>query len=279
MSGDQRVWLVTGASSGFGRAILEAATARGDHVVAAGRRSGPLEELAAAAPGLVTPAVLDVTDLARCAELVDEVAAGFGRIDVLVNNAGFTQVGAVEETTEDELRRIFETHVFGPFALARAAVPHMRRSGSGAIVQMSSIGGQLSYAGFGAYSATKCALEGMTEALALEVAPFGVRVLIVEPGAFRTGLFAAGAAVMSQPMPEYADTVGPTREFVTSAGGSQPGDPAKAAAAILRALDAQRTPLRLVLGADAVDAIRTHLGAVGAELAEWEPVSRATAVD
>jgi NAD(P)-dependent dehydrogenase (short-subunit alcohol dehydrogenase family) len=279
VSDDSRVWLVTGASSGFGRAILEAATARGDVVVAAGRRREPLEELAAAAPDRVAAVTLDVTDLERCAEVVEEVVDRFGRIDVLVNNAGFTQVGAVEETTDDELRRIFETHFFGPVALTRAVLPHMRRRRSGAVVQMSSIGGQLSYAGFGAYSATKCALEGLTEALALEVAPFGIRVLIVEPGAFRTGLFAANAAHMSREMPEYADTVGPTRQFVGSGDGAQPGDPVKAATAILRALDAERTPLRLVLGDDGVDAIRTHLDAVRAELEEWEPVSRATAVD
>jgi NAD(P)-dependent dehydrogenase (short-subunit alcohol dehydrogenase family) len=271
-----RVWLVTGATSGFGRAIVEVAADRGDAVVATGRRLPALEELAAAYPGRVVPMALDVTDGARIAQVVEEVAARRGRVDVLVNNAGFTQVGAAEETSDEELRRILETHFFGPAALTRAVLPHMRRQGSGAIVQMSSFGGQLSVAGFGAYSASKCALEGFSEALAEEVAPLGIRVLIVEPGAFRTGLFGAGAAVMSREIPAYEATVGPTRALVSGGDGSQPGDPAKAAAAIVGALEAERPPLRLALGADAVDAIRAHLESVRAELEAWEPVSRAT---
>jgi len=274
-----RVWLVTGASSGFGRAIAEAAAERGDTVVAAARRVGALEELAASRPGGIVPAALDVTDLGRGAEVVEETVARFGRLDVLVNNAGFTQVGAVEETTDDELRGIMETHFFAPAALTRAVLPPMRRQGSGAIVQMSSFGGQLSFAGFSAYSASKCALEGFSEALADEVRPFGIRVLIVEPGAFRTGLFAGRAARMSREMPEYAETVGPTRASVAEGDGTQPGDPAKAAAAILRALEADAPPLRLPLGDDAVDYLRGHLDSVRAELEAWEPVARATALD
>jgi NAD(P)-dependent dehydrogenase (short-subunit alcohol dehydrogenase family) len=273
----RRVWLVTGANSGFGRAITEAAVASGDVVVAAARRVSALEELAAAHPGQIDAVQLDVTDLARIPTLVTGLVDRHGRIDVLVNNAGRTHVGAVEETTDAELRSLFEVHLFGPAALVRAVVPHMRSRGSGAIVQMSSMGGQLSFAGFGAYSATKCALEGFSEALAEEVAPYGITVLIVEPGAFRTGLFSGGTT--SDTTDTYADTVGATREMVRTGDGTQAGDPAKAAAAILAALGADPSPLRLPLGSDAVDAIAAHLDTVRAELSAWETIARETALE
>lgn len=272
-----RVWLITGASSGFGRAIAEAALAGGDTVVGAARRPGALDELASAYPGKTDSVQLDVT-APGAASVLDDVVARHGRIDVLVNNAGRTQVGALEETTEDELRYLFELHFFGPARLTKAVLPHMRRQGGGAVVQMSSVGGQTTAPGFGAYCATKFALEGLTETLAEEV-DFGVRFLIVEPGAFRTGLFNPGAAYLSSPLPEYAGTVGPTRDFVTGNDGIQPGDPAKAAAAILTALAADNPPLRLVLGGDAIDNIRGRLGRLTDELDTWEPVGRATAVD
>ncbi|HEV7707443.1 MAG TPA: SDR family NAD(P)-dependent oxidoreductase [Asanoa sp.] len=272
-----RVWLVTGATSGFGRAIAEEAAARGDIVVGAARSKDRLDDLAAAHPGQVHAVALDVTDTDRCAAVVDEVADRFGRIDVLVNNAGRTQVGALEETTDDELRYLFELHFFGPAALTRAVLPHMRRAGGGAVVQMSSVGGQYSGPGFGAYSATKFALEGLTEALRQEV-NFGVRFLIVEPGSFRTGLFGPDAAYVSEPHPAYAATVGPTREYLGT-HGTQPGDPAKAARAILAALDAPDPPLRLALGADAVESIGAVLAEQTAELAKWAAVSRDTAID
>ena len=203
----------------------------------------------------------------------------FGRIDVLVNNAGRTQVGAVEETTDEELRALFDLHFFGPAALTRLVLPAMREQGGGAIVQMSSVGGQVTAPGFGAYCATKFALEGLTETLRDEVQPFGIHTLIVEPGAFRTGLFRADAAYMSDEMPEYAETVGPTREYV------------RAATACRRAIRRRRPrrssprstpsepPLRLVLGADAIGNISARLDAVGAELRQWEQVGRDTALE
>ncbi|MET8161505.1 oxidoreductase [Sphaerisporangium sp. NPDC005289] len=273
-----RVWLITGASSGFGRAIAEAALAAGDTVVATARRPEAIDGLVAAHPGRAAALRLDVTDPARVAAVVAEVILWYGRVDVLVNNAGRSQIGAVEETTDKELRDLMELHLFGPVALVRAVLPHMRRQGSGAIVQMSSMGGQLSFAGFGAYSATKCALEGLSEALAEEVAPFGVKVLIVEPGAFRTGLF-GDALYRSDAMEAYRETVGPTRSMASGADGKQPGDPAKAAAAILAALQADPVPLRLPLGDDAVDALVSHADRVRAELLAWEPVARDTAFD
>jgi NAD(P)-dependent dehydrogenase (short-subunit alcohol dehydrogenase family) len=269
-----RVWLITGANSGFGRAITEAAVAAGDVVVASARRVSTLDDLVAAHPDQVEALTLDVTDAAAITATVQDVVDRHGRIDVLVNNAGRSHVGAAEETTDAELRSLFEVHVFGPAALVRAVLPHMRERRSGAIVQISSMGGQISFAGFAAYSATKFALEGFSEALADEVRPLGIKVLIVEPGAFRTGLFASISA--SREIDAYAATVGPTRQMVASGDGTQPGDPAKAAAAIITALDAADTPLHLPLGDDAVDAIVAGLDRVRTEIATWEKLSRDT---
>ncbi|MCQ4214183.1 oxidoreductase [Streptomyces longispororuber] len=278
-NGDAKVWLVTGASSGFGRAIAEAAVAAGDTVIGTARRPEGLADLVAAHPDRIEAIALDVTDGERIDAVAADVLSRYGRVDVLVNNAGRTQVGAFEETTDAELRDLFEVHVFGPARLTRALLPQMRERGSGSIVNMSSFGGQLSFAGFSAYSATKAALEQLSEGLADEVTPFGIKVLIVEPGAFRTNLFAKDAAYFSDEHPAYAEKVGVTRQMVRGAGGEQPGDPAKAAAAIRLALAADDTPLRLPLGGDAVDFLTGHLDAVRAELTAWEKVSRGTDFD
>ncbi|MFI2199866.1 oxidoreductase [Streptomyces sp. NPDC020192] len=273
-----KVWLVTGATSGFGREITEAAVAAGDVVVGAARRPEALDDLVAAHPDQVEALRLDVTDTAAIEEAVRDVVARHGRIDVLVNNAGRTHVGAVEETTEAELRELFDLHVFGPTALVRAVLPHMRERRSGAVVQMSSMGGQMSFAGFGAYSGTKFALEGISEALADEVAEYGIKVLIVEPGAFRTSLFQAGRAGSSDDSGVYAK-VGETRAAVAGGHGGQPGDPAKAAALVLAALDAEHTPLRLPLGDDGVSAVLGHLDQVREDVVAWEKRTRATGFD
>lgn len=274
-----RTWLVTGASSGFGRAIAEAAVAAGDFVVAAARRTAALDELVAAHPGRVVAQHLDVTDVAAAESAVGELVERYGRIDVLVNNAGRGVVGAVEETTDRELREVMDLHLFGPAALTRAVLPHMRRRRSGAIVQMSSMGGRFAFAGVGAYCASKFALEGLSEALAAEVAPLGIKVLIVEPGAFRTGFAAAGALRQSAALPAYEEMVGPVRASLAASDGEQPGDPAKAAAALLTALDAEHTPLRLPLGNDAADALSAHWDGSRAEFAAWEALSRSTDFD
>jgi NAD(P)-dependent dehydrogenase (short-subunit alcohol dehydrogenase family) len=269
-----RVWLITGGNSGFGRAITEAAVAAGDVVVATARRTATLDDLAGAHPDQVEVLPLDVTDITAVEATVRDIADRHGRIDVLVNNAGRSHVGAAEETTDAELRSLFDVHVFGPAALVRAVLPGMRSRRSGAIVQLSSMGGQLSFAGFAAYSATKFAIEGMSEALADEVRPLGIKVLIVEPGAFRTALFSNISA--SAQIADYAATVGPTRHMIETGNGTQPGDPARAAAAILTALDSEPTPLRLPLGDDAVDAIIGHLDSVRAEITTWEKLARDT---
>jgi NAD(P)-dependent dehydrogenase (short-subunit alcohol dehydrogenase family) len=269
-----QIWLITGASSGFGRAIADAVLARGDAVVAAARRPDAIAE-----HERVLPVQLDVTDARQRDAAVTAALERFGRIDVLVNNAGRTQVGAVEETTDEELRALFDLHFFAPAALVRAVLPHMRRQGGGAIVQMSSVGGQVTAPGFGAYCATKFALEGLTETLRDEVAGFGVRTLIVEPGAFRTGLFRPEAAYESAEMPEYEPTVGPTRAYVRGNHGLQPGDPARAATAIIAALEADDPPLRLVLGADAIGNIERRARELAEELDAWRSLGAATAFD
>lgn len=271
-----RVWLVTGASSGLGQAVAEAALASGDTVVAAVRATASARGLTAAHPERAGSVQLDISDTERIPAAVEEVISRYGRIDVLVNSAGRALIGGVEETGDRELRDLMEVHFFGPAALTRAVLPHMRRQRSGAIVQISSMGGRISFPGVGGYSATKFALEGLSEALAAEVAPFGIKVLIVEPGAFRTGLHRTGTRQETEPIPAYDDIVGPVRAQQAGFDGKQPGDPARAAAAILTALDADTAPLRLPLGNDATDAITAGLGASRSELAAWEQVSRGT---
>ncbi|GGS90442.1 SDR family NAD(P)-dependent oxidoreductase [Streptomyces chromofuscus] len=273
-----KVWLITGASSGFGRALTEAALAAGDVVVGAARRTDALDGLVAAHPDRMEAFRLDVTDVLAVDAAVRDVVARHGRIDVLVNNAGRTHVGAFEETADDELRALFDVHVLGPAALVRAVLPHMRERRSGAIVQMSSVGGQMSFAGFSAYSGTKFALEGMSEALADEVSDVGIKVLIVEPGAFRTSLFEGGRAGFSADSGVY-EKVSRTRAYVSGGDGTQAGDPAKAAALIRAALDAERTPLRLPLGDDSVTAVLDHLDQVRADVTAWEERTRDTAFD
>ncbi|MEJ2816189.1 oxidoreductase [Caulobacter sp. CCG-8] len=273
-----KTWFITGAASGFGRAFAEHALSRGDNVVATARSTAKLDGLVALDPARVSAAKLDVDQAGDAEAAVAAAVARFGRIDILVNNAGYGVVGALEETPDAELRAIMDTNFFGALAVIRAALPTLRAQGSGAIVNISSLGGQLSFAGFSAYSASKFALEGASEALAQEVAPFGIKVLIVEPGQFRTDL--AGAGMRHMPiLAAYQDTVGPTRAFAHDMHGTQPGDPRKAAAAIVTALDAEVTPLRLQLGADAVEAVRGHAQAMLADLAAWEAVATATRHD
>jgi NAD(P)-dependent dehydrogenase (short-subunit alcohol dehydrogenase family) len=266
-----KTWLITGCSSGFGRDIAEAALARGDNVVATARRP---EALAGLGAPLTLP--LDVTQPDAIEAAVAATLERFGRIDVLVNNAGVGSVGAVEMIEPDHLRDVLEVMFFGAVALTRAVLPHMRAQGEGAIVQMSSQGGQLAPPGFGAYCSAKFALEAMSEALAAEVAPLGIRVLIVEPGSFRTALL-SDTMHRSPEIDAYAATANATRAGAESQDGAQAGDPRKLAAAILTALDADDPPLRLALGGDAVDAIRAAQAARAADLDAWEELSRATA--
>ena len=278
MTATTPTWFITGTSSGFGRAFAEHAIARGHNVVATARRLDALADLVAQAPDRVLALELDVVAEGAAERAVAAAIGRFGRLDVVINNAGYGVVGALEETPDAELRAIMDTNFFGAMAVMRAALPVLREQRGGAIVNISSLGGQLSFAGFSAYSASKFALEGASEALAQEVAPFGVKVLVVEPGQFRTQL--AGTGMRHMPVIEaYAPVVGPTREFAYAMHATQAGDPRKAAAAIEHALAASNTPLRLQLGGDSVDAVRGHAQALLAEMAAWEDVSRRTDFD
>jgi NAD(P)-dependent dehydrogenase (short-subunit alcohol dehydrogenase family) len=275
---DPRVWLITGSSSGFGHQLARTALAHGEIVVATARDPEVLAELVAGAPdGRALAVGLDVTDADQRTAAIAAAVDRFGRLDVLVNNAGFGSVGAVEEIRFDQFRPLMETMFFAPLALTQAALPVMRAQRSGAIVQISSMGGQVTMPGFGAYCASKFALEAISESLAAEVMPFGIRVLIVEPGAFATGF--GGARMQRSPQlgEVYAPTVGPTRAAVDGMDGSQPGDPAKAAAAIIQAIGDDGAPVHLALGDDAVDAIRAAQEDRRADLEAWEEVSRSTA--
>jgi NAD(P)-dependent dehydrogenase (short-subunit alcohol dehydrogenase family) len=221
---------------------------------------------------------LDVTERQQITTAVTAAVERFGRIDVLVNNAGYGSVGALEEIDVDELKALHETMFIGPVRLVQALLPAMRERGSGTIVQMSSMGGQLAPPGFGAYCSAKFALEAISESLAAEVAPLGIRVLIVEPGAFRTEFGAGRMHRSTTVIDDYVPTVGPTRAAVDAMDGSQPGDPNRAAAAIIEIVNATRAPLRLALGDDAVDSIRAKHEQLSAELQGWESLSRSTAL-
>ncbi|WP_409466586.1 oxidoreductase [Amycolatopsis sp. GA6-003] len=271
-----RVWLITGASSGFGRELVVAALAAGDTVAAAVRRPESVADLVASAPDRISAVRLDMTDEARIEPAVAEVLDRYGRIDVLVNNAGRGLIGAAEEVTAAELRALMDLNFFGPVALTKAVLPHLRERGSGAIVQMSSQAGRFAFGGVSAYASTKFALEGWSEALAEELEPWGVHVLIVEPGAFRTAFNEPGVLLFTQEGGAYREQLGPIRTHLAEVAGRQPGDPVKAAEAILAALAAERPPLRLALGTDAADNVAASYERGQAELAAWEKVARST---
>jgi len=273
-----KVWFITGASSGFGDAFARYALGRGDSVVATARDTARLAPLVKLAPDRVLAQRLDVAQPDEADPAIMAGVERFGRLDIVINNAGYSVVGAVEETPDAELRALMDTNFFGAAGVIRAALPLLRAQRSGAIVNITSLGGQLSFAGFSAYSASKFALEGLSEALAGEVAPFGIKVLIVEPGQFRTNLAGAGMRYMPE-LPAYADTVGATRQFAHGMHQTQEGDPLKAAAAIAKALEADDTPLRLALGRDAVDAIRGHAQKMLVDIDTWEAVSVDTRID
>jgi NAD(P)-dependent dehydrogenase (short-subunit alcohol dehydrogenase family) len=270
---NDRVWFVTGASSGLGRAISQAVLARGHRLVAATRTPGAVQALVHQHPDRALATALDVTDASASRAAVSAAVARFGRLDVVVNNAGYGHVGAVEELSDAELREQFDVNLFGVINITRAALPHMRRQRSGHIVQMSSLNGVEGLAGGGYYAASKFAIEGLSESLADEVASLGIRVTIVEPGPHRTRFANERSAPRARPISDYSDSVGRTREIVSRLDGNQPGDPARAADAILRAVESDDPPLRLPLGQMALDNIRARLDAQLQELEAWAPLS------
>jgi NAD(P)-dependent dehydrogenase (short-subunit alcohol dehydrogenase family) len=239
-----KTWLITGASRGFGREFARAALGRGDNVAATARDVSALQGLREAYPGLLA-LPLDVTDADAVRDRVAEAEKHFGRLDVVVNNAGYGHFGAVEEVTDAELRDQLETNVFGAHRVARAALPGMRERGSGHIVQVSSIGGVIAVPNMGAYHASKWALEALSESLAAEVARFGVHVTLVEPGGYDTD-WAGSSSRRSNPLPAYDTMRG---EMAARRSASLPGDPAAAARALLDVVDAEPPPLRVLFGA------------------------------
>jgi NAD(P)-dependent dehydrogenase (short-subunit alcohol dehydrogenase family) len=264
-----RVWFVTGASSGFGRAIAQAVLDHGDRVVATARDLDAIQELVDQDPGRALALPLDVTDPAAARAAIEQATARFGRVDVVVNNAGYGHGGAVEELTDDELRQQLEVNLFGVINVTRAALPRLRAQGAGHLVQMSSLNGVEGLVGGAYYAASKFAVEGLSESLADEVAPLGIKVTIVEPGPHRTRFANDRSARWAAPMAAYADSVGQARAMVRQLDGNQPGDPARAAQAIIRVVEAPRPPRRLPLGQIALDNIRAKLHDQLDELEAW----------
>ncbi len=272
----QRVWLITGCSSGFGRALASEVLARGQRVIATARNPEALAELAARYPATCRTAALDVTDAAQVQAAVAQAAAAFGQVDVIVNNAGYGLVGAFEELDEEEIAQNFETNFFGALRVIRAALPTLRAQGHGHIVNISAAAAIANYAGLSIYGATKCALEGVSESLALELRPLGIKVTIVQPGPFRTGFVAHSAKAAQNQIADYDRTSGKFARLLETIDGKQPGDPAKAAGAIIAAVESETPPLRLVLGKYAHAKVRAKLTSIEHELAEWESVSLPT---
>ena len=272
-----KTWIITGASRGFGLEISKAVLASGDNVVATVRRKP--EELAAKldhSPKLYV-AILGISDEAQAIKVAAQTVEKFGSIDVLANNAGFGLLGGVEEISDQEARRVYETNVFGLLKVTRAVLPHMRRQRSGHVINFSSVGGLTGSAGWGIYCSTKFAVEGVTEALAKELAPLGIFATTVEPGYFRTNFLASDSLLRAdKTIEDYAETAGAMREIATKVSYHQPGDPVKLAAAIVRLAGSPKPPVHLPLGTDTLKHYREKTEAFDKEIAEWHDVITST---
>ena len=269
-----KTWFITGVSRGLGKALAEAALARGDSVLGTVREGTPA---IATGSGTLRVVPLEITDAAAAKAAIDDAFA-HGRIAVLVNNAGYGLLGAIEDASEEETARLFDVNMFGPLRLIQAALPHLRAQRSGHIVNITSIAGRAPMAASGIYAAAKSAMEGLSQSLAQEVAPFGIKVTAVAPGGFRTDFLSdhsirrSGASASDA----YAGTVGAALTHLDAIAGCQIGDPARGAAAIIAAIDADMPPLHLLLGSDALRRARDKLAAVTRELDAWEAVTLGT---
>lgn len=268
-----KTWLITGISRGLGLALAQAALARGDTVIGTVRGAPPALDQG---PGTLHLLSLDMTDPAAIAATVEQAFALAGRVDVVVNNAGYGLLGAIEQASDADVARLFDVDLFGPFRLIRAALPHLRTQQGGHIVNITSIAGRAPGAGSGLYAAAKYALEGLSAALAQEVAPLGIHVTAVAPGAFRTDFLSDHSIRKSGADESYAASVGRSSSAFDAMAGRQLGDPARAAAAILTLADSPNPPLHLLLGSDALRRAREKLDAVIDEIDRWEPVTRGT---
>lgn len=273
MANSQRVWFITGASTGFGRLLAEQVLAKGDKVVATARKPEQIADLAHNHPESALSLALDVTENNAVEEAVDAAVKHFGRIDVLVNNAGYGLAGAIEEAVEDEYMPVFETNVFGLISVTKSILPYLRTQRSGHIVNLSSVGGLIGSPGWGYYNASKFAVEGFSEALAAELAPLDIHVTIVEPGPFRTDFLGRSGVEAHQRIADYDQTAGKTRQYFHDQAGKQAGDPAKAAAAIIAAVEAQNPPKHLVLGKIAYTRMTQRLEQWKQELEAWRDLS------
>jgi NAD(P)-dependent dehydrogenase (short-subunit alcohol dehydrogenase family) len=264
------VWFITGCSTGFGRELAKLVLERGGWAAVTARDPAKVQDLITGHEERALALRLDVADPGQIAEAVERVERHFGQIDVLVNNAGYGYLAAVEEGEDAEIRALFETNFFGLAALTRAVLPGMRARRRGHVVNISSIGGLAAFGATGYYHATKFAVEGLSESLALEVAPLGIKVLIVEPGPFRTNW--AGPSIKESKMRigDYEPTAGARRQSTANAAGKQPGDPVRAAEAILKAVQSENPPLRLLLGKPALELANKKLEALRRDFEAWK---------
>jgi NAD(P)-dependent dehydrogenase (short-subunit alcohol dehydrogenase family) len=272
-------WLITGCSTGLGRALATAVLDRGDNAVVTARDVAAVRDLADAHPDTALALPLDVTDAAQVADAVTAAEARFGRVDVLVNNAGYGYRAAVEEGDDADVRQLFAVNFFGAVAMIKAVLPGMRARRQGAIVNISSIGARRTPEGSGYYAAAKSALEGMSGSLRRELAPLGISVTAVEPGGFRTDFSGRSLSQSSTVIDDYADTAGKRRKEHDTSHGRQPGDPAKAALALITVVESSDPPGFLLLGQDALDTYRQSVAAQLAEVDAWQKLSASTAFD
>ena len=279
MNNTDKVWLITGSSTGLGRALAQAVLERGYHLVATARQPEQLKELSDRYPDRVTTIALDVTNAQSIQQAVEAALNAYNRIDVLVNNAGYGTVGAIEEVNDDDIRRQFDTNLFGAINVTRAVLPTLREQRSSHILNISSANGISAFAGVGIYSATKFALEAISEALAQEVKPLGIKVTIIEPGSSRTNFSSRALSTLSHQINDYAQTSGKIVQRLQERDGKQPNDPAKAAAAMIQVVESDNPPLRLALGEDSVNLITQKLESMKAELEAWKDVSMNTAFE
>jgi NAD(P)-dependent dehydrogenase (short-subunit alcohol dehydrogenase family) len=272
-------WFITGCSTGLGRAFAEAVLARGDNAAVTARDAAKVQDLAEKHPDTALALPLDVTDDAQVTAAVAAAEGRFGGVDVLVNNAGYGYRAAVEEGEDGPVRQLFDTHVFGTVRTIKAVLPGMRARRSGTIVNLSSIGARICPEGSGYYSAVKAAIEALTLSLRKEVAPLGITAMVVEPGGFRTDFAGRSLTQSAEPIADYANTAGRRRKEHDTVHGTQQGDPVKAAAALITAVESDEPPYMLLLGNDASDGFRAALDGLRSEVDAWESVSRSTGFD
>jgi len=268
-----RTWFITGSSTGFGRLLAEEVLKTGDHVVATARKVEQVADLEQKYPDQALALPLDVTKQDQVDAAVAKTLERFGRVDVLVNNAGYGVAGAIEEVSDAELDPMYATNVFGLLRVTRAFLPQLRKQRSGHILNLSSIGGLTAGPGWGLYQSTKFAVEGLSEALAQEVAPLGIRVTIIEPGPFRTDFLGRSGVEAAKRIEDYSTTADNARQYKSEQHGRQPGDPLKAVLAMIQVVDSPNPPLRLLLGASALKRVRQKIEVWQKELTAWETVT------